>query len=143
MRFVNFAEQVIQPVDKEFARDILSGRPKQRVWSHFVGAGGRFKAGMWESTAGQFVGPMTNQIEFCHILEGEAQIETSDGQSRTVRAGDAFVMDNGLTPVWHVETYVRKHYVILSLEVDAACCCGGPEKKALHGGFVACRRNEY
>lgn len=112
MQFINFADQDITPFDKEFDDDIIEGTPKQKVWSHFVSEDGAFKSGMWDSTAGVFRGPMNNQIEFCHILEGEARIETADGKSRIVKAGDAFVMDNGLQPVWHVETYVRKHYVI-------------------------------
>ncbi|MEM5503171.1 cupin domain-containing protein [Ahrensia kielensis] len=116
MRFVNFAEQNIDPIDKEFTEDVIEGDPRQKVWPHFVGANGQFKSGMWDSTAGVFRGPMNNQIEFCHILEGEARIETSDGTTRTVKAGDSFVMDNGLQPIWHVGAYVRKHYVILSLD---------------------------
>ena len=115
MQFVNFAEQTTEPFDKEFAADIIEGDPKQKVWSHFVGAEGTFKSGMWDSTAGVFRGPMNNQIEFCHILEGEARIETTDGASRIVKAGDAFVMDNGLQPIWHVENYIRKHYVIVAV----------------------------
>ncbi|WP_300064650.1 cupin domain-containing protein [uncultured Roseobacter sp.] len=115
MQFVNFAELDTEPFKKEFQDDIIDGTPEQNVWSHFVGANGAFKSGMWDSTAGIFRGPMTDQIEFCHILEGEARIETEDGASRAVRAGDAFVMDNGLQPVWHIETYIRKHYVIVSV----------------------------
>ena len=112
---MNFADLNTEPFDKEFAADIIAGDPKQKVWSHFVGADGTFKSGMWDSTAGVFRGPMNDQIEFCHILEGEARIETADGTSRTVKVGDAFVMDNGLHPVWHVETYSRKYYVIVSV----------------------------
>lgn len=115
MKFVNFAAQDIAPFDKEFADDIIDGTPQQKVWNHFVGAEGRFKSGMWDSTAGVFRGPMNDQIEFCYILEGEARIETADGVSRVVKAGDAFVMDNGLQPVWHVEKYIRKHYVIMGV----------------------------
>ncbi|SNT74602.1 cupin domain-containing protein [Paracoccus seriniphilus] len=116
MQFIHFAKQDVTPFDKEFTEDIIEGAPKQKVWSHFVGNDGRFKSGMWDSTAGVFRGPMNNQIEFCHILEGEARIETADGKSHTVRAGDAFVMDNGLQPIWHVEKYVRKHYVIVAVD---------------------------
>lgn len=114
MQFVNFSEQSIEPFNKEFENEIIEGLPVQKVWSHFVGNDGAFKSGIWDSTAGVFAGPMNDQIEFCHILEGEACIVTPDGKSRTVRAGDAFVMDNGLQPVWHVESYVRKYYVICS-----------------------------
>lgn len=109
MQFINFAEQDIPPIDKKFDDDIVDGNPKQKVWSHFVSANGAFKSGMWDSRAGVFRGPMNDQIEFCHILEGEARIEIADGKSRTVKAGDAFVMDSRLHPVWHVETYVRKY----------------------------------
>lgn len=112
MQFVNFSDMAVEPVNKEFDDDIIEGSPKQSVWSYFVGNNGAFKSGMWDSTAGVFHGPMNDQIEFCHILEGEARIETADGESRTVRTGDAFVMDNGLQPIWHVDKYVRKYYVI-------------------------------
>lgn len=116
MKFVKFSEQQIKPVKKEFAADIIDGSPEQNVWSYFLGNENQFKSGMWDSTAGVFKGPMNNQIEFCHILEGEAKIVTADGESRTVSAGDAFVMDNGLQPVWHVDKYVRKYYVICEVE---------------------------
>lgn len=120
MQFINFAEQDIAPIEKQFDDDIIDGSPQQKVWSHFVSEDGAFKSGMWDSTAGVFRGPMNDQIEFCHILEGEARIETADGKSRTVKAGDAFVMDNGLQPIWHVEKYVRKHYVIAAAQRQKA-----------------------
>jgi len=113
MKFVNFNEQNIEPTEKPFDQNnVIEGNPVQHVWNHFAGASDKFKSGMWDCSTGVFVGPMNNQIEYCHILEGEARIETPDGKSRTVRAGDSFVMDNGLQPVWHVEKYVRKYYVI-------------------------------
>lgn len=117
MKFINFTTQETEPVKKPFdEKNVFDGSPEQQVWNYFVGANEQFKSGMWDCTAGVFVGPMNNQIEFCHILEGEARIETTDGESRTVRAGDAFVMDNGLQPVWHIDKYVRKHYVICSVD---------------------------
>lgn len=115
MQFVNFLAEPVESFNKEFENDIIEGSPVQKVWSHFVGNNGSFKSGMWDSTAGVFSGPMNDQIEFCHILEGEARIETPDGKSRTVRAGDTFVMDNGLQPVWHVDNYIRKYYVICTV----------------------------
>lgn len=29
---------------------------------------------------------------------------------------DALVMDNGLQPVWHVDEFVKKHFVIVGVE---------------------------
>lgn len=116
MKFTNFADQSAEAVQKDFPEEnVIAGAPKQTVWNHFVGAGETVKSGMWDCTAGVFKGPMNDQIEFCHILEGEARIETADGGVFNVKAGDAFVMDNGLQPIWHVETYIRKHYVIVAV----------------------------
>lgn len=117
MKFVKFSEQKVDPVNKPFDQsNVMEGSPEQHVWNYFIGADDQVKSGMWDCSAGVFVGPMNNQIEYCHILEGEARIETPDGTSRTVRVGDSFVMDNGLRPVWHVEKYVRKYYVICAVE---------------------------
>lgn len=102
------------PVQKDIADLIVSGEPVQTAWPHFVGNNETFRSGVWQSTAGVFRGPMTDQIEFCHIIEGEARIVTGDGQEFTVKAGDGFVMDNGLQPVWHVDNFVKKHFVIVS-----------------------------
>lgn len=97
----------------------ISGEPKHTGWPHFVGNDGAFRSGVWESTAGVFTGPMNDQIEFCHIIEGEARIVLESGEEFTVRAGDGFVMDNGLQPVWHVDKFVKKHFVIAAVPSKA------------------------
>ena len=93
----------------------ISGTPEHTVWVHFRGAGDQFRAGVWESTAGVFHGPQNDQIEYCYILEGGATIKTQDGQEFEVKAGDGFVMDNGLKPVWTVHDRVKKQWVIVSV----------------------------
>ena len=62
-----------------------------------------------------FRGPMNDQIEYCHILEGAATIRLDDGTEFHVKAGDGFVMDNGLQPVWTVADRVKKQWVIVSV----------------------------
>ena len=94
---------------------VISGAPEHTVWVHFNGADNGVRAGVWESTAGVFHGPQNDQIEYCHILEGSATIRTQDGQEFHVKAGDGFVMDNGLQPVWTVEDRVKKQWVIVSV----------------------------
>ena len=42
---------------------------------------------------------MNDQIEFCRIEEGGAKIVLGNGSDFTVKAGDGFVMHNGLQPV--------------------------------------------
>ena len=110
--FTRFADCTTAAVINDASEITVSGQPVHRAWPHFVGNDGAFRAGVWESTAGVFNGPMTDQIEFCHIIEGEARIVLDDGKEFTVAAGDSFVMDNGLQPVWHVDKYVKKHFVI-------------------------------
>lgn len=111
-----FADANPPGVRQDTSANAISGNPEHTVWVHFKGANETVRAGIWESTAGEFHGPQNNQIEYCHILEGEATIRTEDGQKFTVRAGDGFVMDNGLQPVWTVPSYVKKQWVIVSVE---------------------------
>ncbi|NIA71310.1 DUF861 domain-containing protein [Pelagibius litoralis] len=111
-----FTDCATDPVEKDTTDVAVAGTPKHIAWPHFIGDGGQVRSGVWESTAGSFRGPMKDQIEFCHILEGEAEIETGVGERITVRVGDGFVMDNGLEPVWHVADYVKKHFVIIAID---------------------------
>lgn len=110
-----FADGTPPAVRQDTSANAISGNPEHTVWIHFKGADDAVRAGVWESTAGVFHGPQNDQIEYCHILEGEATIRTADGQEFTVRAGDGFVMDNGLQPIWTVDKYIKKQWVIVSV----------------------------
>ena len=110
-----FADHTPEAIAQDARANTISGTPEHTVWVHFKGANDTFRAGIWESTAGVFHGPQTDQIEYCYILEGEAHIRTQDGQEFTVKAGDGFVMDNGLRPVWTVKGRVKKQWVIMSV----------------------------
>ncbi len=110
-----FSDCDTQAVVQDNSHNVISGAPQHTVWVHFKGADETVRAGIWESTAGEFRGPMNDQIEYCHILEGEATIRTEDGNAFHVKAGDGFVMDNGLQPVWTVKDRVKKQWVIVSV----------------------------
>ena len=119
-QFIKFSDCHTEAVHNDPSESTIAGEPKHTAWPHFVGNNGDFRSGVWESTAGVFRGPMNNQIEFCHIIEGEARIVIGgdDPQTRqefTVTVGDSFVMDNGLQPVWHVDRFVKKHFVIAAV----------------------------
>ena len=116
--FTKFADCTTDAVQRDISETIVSGAPVHTGWPHFVGDNGNVRSGVWESTAGVFTGPMNDQIEFCHIIEGEAKI-VADGKEFTVKAGDGFVMDNGLQPVWHVDKYVKKHFVIVAIPAES------------------------
>ena len=110
-KFENCSTEAVQ---KDISDLIVSGNPVHTSWPHFVGNNKTVCSGVWQSTAGVFRGPMNDQIEFCHIIEGEARIVTEDNEGFIVKAGDGFVMDNGLQPVWYVDNFVKKHFVIIS-----------------------------
>ena len=113
--FTKFSDCNTAEVKRDAVDVTISGTPEHTSWPYFVSGDGQTRSGVWVCTAGVFRGPMNNQLEFCHILEGEALIKTEDGQEYTVRTGDAFVMDNGLQPVWHVQKFVKKHFVIVAV----------------------------
>jgi uncharacterized cupin superfamily protein len=110
-----FADQSPEPIHQDTSGVTISGAPEHTAWVHFKGAGDAVRAGIWESTAGVFHGPQTDQIEYCHILEGSATIRLDSGEEFHVKAGDGFVMDNGLKPVWTVSDRVKKQWVIVSV----------------------------
>jgi len=110
-----FADQSPDAITQDTSGVTISGAPEHTVWVHFKGVEDQFRAGVWESTAGVFHGPQNDQIEYCYILEGGATIKTQDGQEFEVKAGDGFVMDNGLQPVWTVQDRVKKQWVIVSV----------------------------
>lgn len=118
--FTHFSTKEVSPVQKDISEFIISGKPVHTSWLHFTGDNERFLSGEWQSTAGVFRGPMNDQIEFCHILEGGARIVLGDDSEIVVKAGDSFVMDNGLQPVWHVDEIVRKSFVIMKLASQAS-----------------------
>lgn len=111
--FTKFSDCTTSAIQRDISDTIVSGNPVHTSWPHFVGNNDKFRSGVWESTAGVFKGPMNDQIEFCHIIKGEARIVAGDKEF-TVKAGDGFVMDKGLQPIWHVDKYVKKHFVIVS-----------------------------
>jgi len=118
-QLIKFADQSPEAILQDTSGVTISGTPEHTVWVHFKGAEDKFRAGVWESTAGVFRGPQNDQIEYCFILEGGATIEMQDGQKFDVAAGDGFVMDNGLQPVWTVHDRVKKQWVILSVPSQA------------------------
>lgn len=113
--FTKFSDCNTSPNERVPTDVTISGNPVHTGWPHFVSDDGVTRAGVWQSTAGIFHGPMNNQLEFCHIIEGEALIKTADGKEFSVKSGDGFVMDNGLQPVWHVQKFVKKHFVIVAV----------------------------
>lgn len=110
--FILFGSPEVEKTIKTDA-NVTAGNPEMGVWLYGNDEQTGSRCGIWECTAGDHRAKMDGFMEFCHILEGEAEITlVSDGTKRTVRAGDSFMMEAGLEMDWHVPKYVRKCFVI-------------------------------
>ncbi len=90
---------------------ILAGIPRARVANQYADAAQQFFCGVWSSTSGKWRVQYTEH-EFCVIIEGRVRIESSAGERRDFRAGDAFVVPAGFEGSWEVLEPCRKWYAI-------------------------------
>ena len=100
----------IEPEEGAPAADrVLAGNPRFRTWNAEERDG--LYAGVWEATPGKWRIEY-EEWEFCHILSGVSVIVEQGGETRTVRAGDSFVLRPGFKGSWEVVETTRKEYVI-------------------------------
>ena len=89
---------------------LISCDPQFRTWNVEEAEGGLY-VGIWESTPGKWR-IVYDEWEFCHILSGVSVIAEDGGGTRTVSAGDSFVIKPGFRGTWEVLETTRKEYVI-------------------------------
>ena len=90
---------------------LISGDPSFKTWAQDASKGEKVLTGVWEATPGETHSIKGTTYEFCHILSGLIEIEEKDGETKTYRAGDSFVMKPGFVGVWRTIETVRKIYV--------------------------------
>lgn len=90
---------------------VLKGDPAQSVTNHYSSPCSQFHAGVWEGEPGQWTIRYTEH-EYCEILQGVSVIRDEQGNAKTVRAGDRFVIPAGLVGTWEVLETCRKVYVM-------------------------------
>ncbi|MEI8202691.1 MAG: cupin domain-containing protein [Bacteroidota bacterium] len=66
---------------------------------------------IWERRKSHFM-ELYDEEEQCLILEGEANIKTSQGIV-TIKAGDFVTFPEGLKCVWDIISPIRRHYQIV------------------------------
>ena len=98
-------------VSKPPADRLLGGTPEQTARNYFSDSGGRFFAGVWESTPGRWRVRYTEN-EFCHLTRGRVRIEDSAGRQWTFKAGYSFVIPAGFAGTSEVIEPTAKLYVI-------------------------------
>jgi hypothetical protein len=77
----------------------------------FISGDGAFTTGFWEREPDtwSFERPYD---EIALILEGVADIETEDGETLRIQAGDVMVTPKGSTGTWHIRETIVKFYAI-------------------------------
>lgn len=111
-QIVDFASATTAPEHYAPAPEkVLKGEPKQSVRNHYSSPCAQFSSGIWEGAVGQWQVNYTEH-EYCEILQGVSVLRDKDGNSRTVRAGDRFVIPAGFSGTWEVLEPCRKVYVI-------------------------------
>jgi hypothetical protein len=90
---------------------LLSGNPKQTVWTQYSDSTKKFFVGIWYSEIGKWTISYTEE-ETCRIMEGESIITDNSGHSTTVKKGDSFVIPRGFVGTWEVVVPTKKTFVI-------------------------------
>jgi uncharacterized cupin superfamily protein len=111
-RIVDFAStQPETSVSRPPADRLIAGNPEETVRNYFTDSGGRFFAGIWESTPGRWRVRYTEN-EFCHLTRGRIRIADAGGREWIFKAGDCFVIPAGFAGTWEVIEAAAKLYVI-------------------------------
>ena len=90
---------------------ILAGHPQQSIRNDYSSPCGQFNVGIWTGEPGQWTVNYTEH-EYCEILQGVSVIRDKEGNSRTVKTGDRFVIPAGFSGTWEVVESCRKVYVV-------------------------------
>lgn len=95
---------------------ILKGNPEQILYNHYNSPCGQLSAGVWEGAVGQWTVNYTEH-EYCEIVQGVSVLRDEDGNAKTLRAGDRFVIPAGFKGTWEVLEACRKIYVVFEQKV--------------------------
>ncbi|WP_025130830.1 cupin domain-containing protein [Pseudomonas sp. PH1b] len=89
---------------------VLKGDPEQAVFNHYASPCAQLNAGIWEGAVGQWTVNFTEH-EYCEILQGVSVLRDHEGNAKTLRVGDRFVIPAGFKGTWEVLEPCRKVYV--------------------------------
>ncbi|WP_248799156.1 cupin domain-containing protein [Pseudomonas sp. MWU13-2105] len=109
---VDFSEA--PPTPERFrpaAEKVFKGDPEQTIYNHYASPCGQLNAGVWEGAPGQWTVNYTEH-EYCEIVQGVSVLRDAEGNAKTLRAGDRFVIPAGFKGTWEVLEHCRKIYVV-------------------------------
>ena len=89
----------------------ISGKPKTTTQNFYTDATGTFFSGIWTSTKGKWPVAYAEE-EFVYLLSGKVKLTATNGQSKTFKKGEAFVIPAGFTGSWETLAPIKKFYAI-------------------------------
>lgn len=95
------------------AAEKLTSRDGQREATHTVWTSGSNSAGVWECTPGSFTTVREGYDEVCQVLSGTGRLVSDDGEVADLGPGCTVVIPDGWRGVWHIDSTMRKTFVIL------------------------------
>lgn len=99
--------------ERKPAEKTIAGPVDTTTWNQWSGEDDRLHSGIWESSVGKWTVEY-DVWEFCHFIAGKAVLTSETGESWTIGAGEAFVIQPGFKGTWETVEPIRKHYVILT-----------------------------
>jgi uncharacterized protein len=93
------AEKMIRGDSQQLTRNLFSDPSKQ------------FHCGIWEGAPALW-NVSYSEHEYCHILQGKVRITDAQGNTKTVSAGDHFVIEAGFSGTWETLEQTKKIYVV-------------------------------
>ena len=90
---------------------VLKGDPEQVIHNHYHSPCEQMNAGVWEGGLGLWTVSYTEH-EYCEILQGVSVLRDQQGNSKTLRVGDRFVIPAGFKGTWEVLEPCKKVYVV-------------------------------
>ncbi|MCF5581866.1 DUF861 domain-containing protein [Pseudomonas syringae] len=93
------------------AEKVFKGDPAQTLYNHYKSPCGQMSAGVWNGEPGQWQ-VNYSEHEYCEIVQGVSVLRDEQGNAKTLRAGDRFVIPAGFKGTWEVLEACRKIYVV-------------------------------
>ena len=108
-------ERGMEPCQYADPKKIIGEMPVETGFNFFTNSAGNLNAGVWEATpCKDHTGPDGYGVDECmYVLSGSVTMTSDDGESVTVKAGEAFIVPKEWVGSWENTETIRKYYVIL------------------------------
>ncbi|MBB3358264.1 putative cupin superfamily protein [Novosphingobium capsulatum] len=90
----------------------VEGSPTMKTWLEFQTADKTMVTGTWHSTTGTWHSENTPYHEYIYLIAGAIELTADGGETVSVKAGDAFMVEAGFTGTWKVTEPVQKRFCL-------------------------------